>query len=103
MQRPNTSHTRGGRRLAASALAATAAAVCALAGGARAAEDLKTIAVVGPTADDLVSLLGNYNGTPSRPATILAGIRNAVSPGPFEIEVGASSADLRLRARASVE
>ena len=27
----------------------------------------------------------------------------AVAPGPFEVEVGASSADLRLRARASVE
>ena len=44
-------------------------------------KDLGTIAVVGPTADDLVSLLGNYTGTPSRPVTILAGIRNAVSPG----------------------
>ena len=44
-------------------------------------KDLGTIAVVGPTADDLVSLLGNYNGTPSRPVTVLAGIRNAVSPG----------------------
>ncbi len=42
--------------------------------------DLGTIAVVGPTADDLMSLLGNYNGTPSKPVTILAGIRNAVSP-----------------------
>ena len=44
-------------------------------------KDLRTIAVVGPTADDLMSLLGNYNGTPSRPVTILAGIRNAVGPG----------------------
>ena len=43
-------------------------------------KDLNTIAVVGPTADDLVSLLGNYNGTPSHPVTILAGIRAAVSP-----------------------
>ena len=43
-------------------------------------KDLGTIAVVGPTADDLMSLLGNYNGTPSKPVTILAGIRNAVSP-----------------------
>jgi beta-glucosidase len=42
-------------------------------------KDLRTIAVVGPTADDLMSLLGNYNGTPSKPITILAGIRNAVS------------------------
>jgi beta-glucosidase len=42
--------------------------------------DVGTIAVVGPNADDLVTLLGNYNGTPSRPVTVLAGIRNAVSP-----------------------
>jgi beta-glucosidase len=39
---------------------------------------LKTIAVVGPTADDIMSLLGNYYGTPSHPVTILQGIRDAV-------------------------
>jgi beta-glucosidase len=44
-------------------------------------KDIGTIAVVGPTADDLMSLLGNYNGTPSHPVTILAGIRNAAAPG----------------------
>ncbi|HSC44810.1 MAG TPA: glycoside hydrolase family 3 C-terminal domain-containing protein [Candidatus Acidoferrum sp.] len=33
------------------------------------------IAVIGPDADDLDALVGNYNGTPSRPVTILAGIR----------------------------
>jgi len=43
-------------------------------------KDVGTIAVVGPNADDLVTLLGNYHGTPSRPVTILAGIRSAVSP-----------------------
>jgi beta-glucosidase len=43
-------------------------------------KDLGTIAVVGPTADDLVTLLGNYNGTPSHPVTVLAGVRAAVSP-----------------------
>ena len=43
-------------------------------------KDLGTLAVVGPNADDLVTLLGNYHGTPSHPVTILAGIRNAVSP-----------------------
>jgi beta-glucosidase len=36
---------------------------------------VKTIAVVGPTADSLEVLLGNYNGTPSRFTTILQGIR----------------------------
>ena len=35
-----------------------------------------TIAVIGPDADSLEALEGNYNGTPSQPVTILAGIRN---------------------------
>jgi len=43
-------------------------------------KDTGTIAVIGPTADDLVTLLGNYHGTPTRPVTILAGIQKAVSP-----------------------
>ncbi|HLH06184.1 MAG TPA: glycoside hydrolase family 3 C-terminal domain-containing protein [Terriglobales bacterium] len=34
-----------------------------------------TIAVIGPNADSLDALEGNYNGTPSRPVTVLAGIR----------------------------
>ncbi len=33
------------------------------------------IAVIGPTADDLSTLVGNYNGDPSHPVTILAGLR----------------------------
>jgi beta-glucosidase len=36
----------------------------------------KTIAVIGPDADDLDALVGNYNGTPSKPVTVLTGIRN---------------------------
>ncbi|MGH8028254.1 MAG: glycoside hydrolase family 3 C-terminal domain-containing protein, partial [Pseudoxanthomonas sp.] len=39
---------------------------------------LKRIAVVGPTADDAMSLLGNYYGTPAKPVTVLQGIREAV-------------------------
>jgi beta-glucosidase len=34
-----------------------------------------TIAVIGPDADNLDALTGNYSGTPSKPVTILAGIR----------------------------
>jgi beta-glucosidase len=34
-----------------------------------------TIAVIGPDADSLDALVGNYNGTPSNPVTILEGIR----------------------------
>jgi beta-glucosidase len=35
----------------------------------------KTIAVIGPNADSVDPLLGNYNGTPSHPVTVLGGIR----------------------------
>jgi beta-glucosidase len=42
--------------------------------------DIKTLAVVGPTADEIMSLLGNYYGTPTAPVTILQGIRDAVGP-----------------------
>jgi beta-glucosidase len=42
---------------------------------------LKTVAVIGPTADEIMSLLGNYYGTPAAPVTILQGIRAAVGPG----------------------
>jgi beta-glucosidase len=43
-------------------------------------KDLDAIAVVGPNADDLLSLLGNYNGTPAQAVTPLQGIRAKVSP-----------------------
>lgn len=43
-------------------------------------KDLKSIAVIGPNADVLEVLLGNYNGTPSKYVTPLEGIKNAVSP-----------------------
>lgn len=42
-------------------------------------KDVKTIAVIGPNADALEVLLGNYNGTPSKYVTPLAGIRSKVS------------------------
>ncbi len=41
--------------------------------------DLGTIAVIGPNADDVDVLLGNYNGIPSHPITPLEGIRRKVS------------------------
>jgi beta-glucosidase len=43
-------------------------------------KSLKTIAVIGPNADDLDVLLGNYNGIPTAPITPLEGIRQKV-PG----------------------
>lgn len=38
-------------------------------------KSLKTVAVIGPNADDIDVLLGNYNGIPSEPITPLEGIR----------------------------
>lgn len=36
---------------------------------------VRKIAVIGPTADDLQTLIGNYPGTPSHPITILSGLK----------------------------
>ena len=43
-------------------------------------KDIASIAVIGPNADDLQSLLGNYHGTPANYSTPLAGIRKKFSP-----------------------
>ncbi len=40
---------------------------------------LARLAVIGPTADDLDAIVGNYNGTPSAPITILEGLRRAAA------------------------
>jgi len=37
---------------------------------------IKTLAVIGPNADNVESLLGNYNGEPTAPVTPLAGLRS---------------------------
>lgn len=41
---------------------------------------LSRIAVIGPNADEIESLWGNYNGIPSNPVTVLQGIKNKVTP-----------------------
>ena len=43
-------------------------------------KNLKTIAVIGPNADNIESLIGNYNGIPKDPVTILRGINNKLTP-----------------------
>jgi beta-glucosidase len=43
-------------------------------------KDLKSIAVIGPNANDDLSLLGNYFGTPEAPVTPLEGIRGILAP-----------------------
>jgi beta-glucosidase len=42
---------------------------------------IRTLAVIGPNAADVEVLLGNYNGTPKRPVTILDGIRAGAPSG----------------------
>jgi beta-glucosidase len=41
---------------------------------------LKSIAVIGPNADNFEALIGNYNGIPKDPVTVLKGIMNKVYP-----------------------
>ena len=43
-------------------------------------KEIKTIAVIGPNADNFEALIGNYNGIPKDPVTILKGITNKVTP-----------------------
>ncbi|WP_423128358.1 glycoside hydrolase family 3 C-terminal domain-containing protein [Gaoshiqia sp. Z1-71] len=43
-------------------------------------KELKSIAVIGPNADDVQSLWGNYNGIPFNPVTVLQGIKNKLEP-----------------------
>jgi beta-glucosidase len=57
------------------------------------AKTVRTIAVVGPNANELMSLLGNYYGTPSRPVTALAGIRTAAAQAGAKV-IYARGADL---------
>ncbi|MEO6733145.1 MAG: glycoside hydrolase family 3 C-terminal domain-containing protein [Ferruginibacter sp.] len=42
---------------------------------------IKKIAIIGPNADNRVSVLGNYNGVPSRIITVLDGIKEKVGKG----------------------
>jgi beta-glucosidase len=60
-------------------------------------KDIKKLAVIGPNADALEILLGNYNGTPSKYVTPLQGIKSKVSPAtevlyaPGTYKIGAST------------
>ncbi len=42
---------------------------------------LKRVALIGPNADSIPALLGNYNGKPTAPVTILAGLQAALGDG----------------------
>lgn len=43
-------------------------------------KNMKTVAVIGPNANDVQSLWGNYSGIPSNPITVLKGIQNKLEP-----------------------
>lgn len=43
-------------------------------------KSLKTVAVIGPNANNIQSLWGNYNGIPEKPVTVLQGIKNKIEP-----------------------
>jgi len=46
---------------------------------------VRHLAVIGANADSVPMLLGNYNGTPSRPVTVLKGIRTAAEKADVEV------------------
>jgi beta-glucosidase len=56
---------------------------------------IKSIAVIGPTADSLDVLLGNYNGTPSTYSTILSGIQKRFPTAKINYAVGAPLTESR--------
>jgi len=39
-------------------------------------KNIKTLAVIGPNADNWEALIGNYNGIPKNPVTVLGGLKN---------------------------
>jgi beta-glucosidase len=43
-------------------------------------KNIRTIAVIGPNADNFEALIGNYNGIPKDPVTVLKGISAKVTP-----------------------
>lgn len=49
-------------------------------------ERLKRVAVIGPNATSVPALLGNYNGSPSAPVTVLAGIKAALEPAGVQVD-----------------
>jgi beta-glucosidase len=57
---------------------------------------LRRVLVVGPNADSVPALLGNYHGTPTAPVTVLAGLRAALGPDvTIDVARGCDYAELR--------
>lgn len=55
--------------------------------------DIKKIAVIGPNADSIEALVGNYNGTPSQPVTALKGLRERFGEANIHYEKGTNLLD----------
>ncbi len=49
-------------------------------------EALHRVAVIGPNADSVPALVGNYNGEPSAPVTVLAGLKAALEPAGVRVD-----------------
>ena len=58
--------------------------------------DIKHIAVIGPNANSLPILLGNYNGSPSHPVKILDGIKAAASGRTVDYAMGCGLVSAQL-------
>ncbi|MDZ7373996.1 MAG: glycoside hydrolase family 3 C-terminal domain-containing protein [candidate division KSB1 bacterium] len=56
-------------------------------------KDLKRVAVIGPLGNDEPILLGNYEGTPADPCTILRGIREKLPHAEVRFSTGCDIAD----------
>ncbi len=56
-------------------------------------KDIKSIAVIGPNADQWLMLLGNYNGVPADPITPLRGIREKLPDAEVSFAQGCELAD----------
>jgi beta-glucosidase len=56
---------------------------------------IKSIAVVGPTADSLDALVGNYNGNPTTYSTVLTGIQKRFPNTKISVAVGAPITETR--------
>ena len=64
-------------------------------------KNIGSIAVIGPNADDLMTLLGNYCGTPSQATTVLEGLRDqGLAPHPHLLRPGLRHRRGRARATA---
>jgi beta-glucosidase len=48
--------------------------------------NLRRVLIVGPNADSVPALVGNYNGQPSHPVTILAGLRAALEKAGVQVD-----------------